>query len=150
MDNCRRVISGLVIAPDCFSRNPCTCYYPSVVNDISMPLQVPDLVISPMPQCIGLRLHISNDIIQCNWKNELRMTNLSDLLSIRLFKKNILSTNVQNKSRPWSRMVPAQLLSNLAELLKRDFVIVAQYRNYPKADNILKGINSAKRAAPVF
>ena len=78
------------------------------------------------------------------------MANLSDLLSIRLFKKNIVATNVQKKSRPWPRMVLAQLLSNLTELLKRDFVIVAEYRNYPKADNILKGINSAKRAAPVF
>jgi hypothetical protein len=120
------------------------------MNDNSKPFQAPDLTGAPLAQRIGLGLHISNDIIQRDWKNELRMTNPSDLLSIGPLKENILTTNVQHQPRPWPLTVLAQFLGNLAELRKRHFVIVARYRNYPKADKIVEGIDSTKWAARAF
>ena len=46
-------------------------------------------------------------------------------------------------------MVFAKLFGNLAELLKRDFVVVVQYRDNAKPDDILERIHPAERAASV-
>jgi len=78
------------------------------------------------------------------------MPNFSDSFRVGLFEENILPANIQDKTRPWAWMILTQSFGNLAEFLKRDFMVIPQYRNHAKTNDILKRVDAAKGAAPIF
>jgi len=78
------------------------------------------------------------------------MSGFSDLLCIRFLKKDILAEDIKNQARPRARMINAQLLSDFAELLEWNLLLVAQYRDNPQADQVFERVDSAKCASRIF
>jgi len=115
-----------------------------------MTFYLADLISSADTQRVSLRLHICGDSIDGKRKDPLRMSDFPNHFGVWFLEIYDLANNIQNQSRPRPRMVVAQLFGNSAKCLKRNFPLVAKYRDNPQPDQILKGVHATERTASIL